>query len=76
MIFANLLLLFEKYDWSSKVFPLQSMSSNRNHCIAQKRPTVLLKLLESLSLILVYSIIGLDRVEKVKDTNCCCNVVS
>ena len=46
MEFANLLLSFAKYDWSSKVFSSQSMPSYCNHCIDQKRPTVLLKLLE------------------------------
>ena len=46
MKFANLLLLFEKYDWSRKVFSSQSMSSYCNHCITQKRLTVLLKVTE------------------------------
>ena len=78
MKFANLLLLFEKYDWSRKVFSSQSMSTYCNHCITSKKAYSVVQVawILEIILILVYLIVGLDRVEKIKDTNCCCKVVS
>ena len=76
MKFANLLLLFEVWleqeDFliAINVYLLQSFYYSKKAYNVVKVPWVL-----EIILILVYLIVGLDRVEKIKDKNCCCKVI-
>ena len=60
-----MLLLFEKYDWSRKVFSLQSISFLLQSFYNSKRAYSVAKVAWVLEiiLILIYLIVGLDRVE-------------